>query len=135
MSAKPQRIRLQRKRGFKLQEVSRALNGLEAVNVQRPTKWGNPYPAAIYGRDMAVMLYERTVRGIWWCGLIPANWSDEQAVDAYEAHSQWLARMGEHPIGAARRELRGKNLACWCSIDKPCHADVLLELANKDSVR
>lgn len=27
-------------------------------------------------------------------------------------------------------ELRGKNLACWCSLDKPCHADILLELAN-----
>ena len=29
-----------------------------------------------------------------------------------------------------RRELRGKTLACWCAIDKPCHADVLLEIAN-----
>lgn len=27
--------------------------------------------------------------------------------------------------------LRGKNLACWCALDKPCHADVLLELANR----
>ncbi len=27
-------------------------------------------------------------------------------------------------------ELRGKNLACWCPLDQPCHADVLLELAN-----
>lgn len=27
--------------------------------------------------------------------------------------------------------LRGKDLACWCSLDEPCHADVLLELANK----
>lgn len=27
-------------------------------------------------------------------------------------------------------ELRGKNLACWCPLDAPCHADVLLELAN-----
>jgi hypothetical protein len=26
--------------------------------------------------------------------------------------------------------LRGKNLACWCPLDQPCHADVLLELAN-----
>jgi hypothetical protein len=26
--------------------------------------------------------------------------------------------------------LRGKNLACWCPLDKACHADVLLELAN-----
>jgi hypothetical protein len=30
----------------------------------------------------------------------------------------------------ARRMLRGKNLACWCGLDKPCHADVLLEIAN-----
>ena len=28
------------------------------------------------------------------------------------------------------RELRGKNLACWCPLDKPCHADILLEFAN-----
>jgi hypothetical protein len=26
--------------------------------------------------------------------------------------------------------LRGKDLACWCPLDQPCHADVLLELAN-----
>lgn len=29
--------------------------------------------------------------------------------------------------------LRGKNLACWCSLDSPCHADVLLELANAEA--
>ena len=29
-------------------------------------------------------------------------------------------------------ELRGKDLACWCSLDKPCHADVLLEIANEN---
>lgn len=28
-------------------------------------------------------------------------------------------------------ELRGKNLACWCALDAPCHADVLLEIANR----
>jgi hypothetical protein len=28
-------------------------------------------------------------------------------------------------------ELRGKNLACWCPLDQPCHADVLLEVANR----
>ena len=27
--------------------------------------------------------------------------------------------------------LRGKNLACWCPLDQPCHADVLLDLANR----
>lgn len=29
-----------------------------------------------------------------------------------------------------RKELGGKNLACWCPLDKPCHADILLKLAN-----
>jgi hypothetical protein len=29
------------------------------------------------------------------------------------------------------KELRGKNLACWCRLDQSCHADVLLELANR----
>lgn len=30
-----------------------------------------------------------------------------------------------------REHLAGKNLACWCPHDgQPCHADVLLELAN-----
>jgi hypothetical protein len=30
-------------------------------------------------------------------------------------------------------ELRGKNLACWCKPDQPCHADVLRKLANRDA--
>lgn len=25
---------------------------------------------------------------------------------------------------------RGKDLACWCPVSSPCHADVLLRLAN-----
>lgn len=35
-------------------------------------------------------------------------------------------------VAAIRQNLRGKNLACWCPLDGPCHADVLLELANRD---
>jgi hypothetical protein len=34
-------------------------------------------------------------------------------------------------VGKDLSELRGKNLACWCRLDQSCHADVLLELANK----
>jgi len=33
-------------------------------------------------------------------------------------------------VGLIKSALRGKNLACWCALDQPCHADVLLELAN-----
>ncbi len=31
----------------------------------------------------------------------------------------------------ARRILHGHDLACWCPLDQLCHADVLLELANR----
>ena len=30
-----------------------------------------------------------------------------------------------------RESLKGKNLACWCPLDQPCHADILLEIANE----
>lgn len=43
------------------------------------------------------------------------------------------ARVAEQPQVPPRpnvAELRGKDLACWCPLDQPCHADVLLELAN-----
>lgn len=32
----------------------------------------------------------------------------------------------------ARKELKGKNLACFCPLDEPCHADVLLKIANHE---
>ncbi len=31
-----------------------------------------------------------------------------------------------------RRDLRGKDLACWCRLDAVCHGDVLLEIANAE---
>ena len=44
-------------------------------------------------------------------------------------------RLAEHPelAEAARRELAGKDLACWCDPDELCHADVLLEVANGEA--
>lgn len=35
-------------------------------------------------------------------------------------------------ITVALEELRGKDLACWCSPNQPCHADVLLRIANEE---
>lgn len=34
-------------------------------------------------------------------------------------------------VADVQRELRGKDLACWCALDQPCHADVLLAIANR----
>jgi len=42
--------------------------------------------------------------------------------------------VGAQLAKAARNELAGKDLACWCPLDQPCHADVLLELANEEDI-
>ena len=70
--------------------------------MSRPGKWGNP------------------VR-------IKPGETPYFAVACYRDH------LREHPelVAEARTELRGKNLACWCKLTDPCHADVLLEIANQ----
>ncbi len=68
----------------------------------------------------------------------PSKWGDPwETADEYRL---WLCRLdlGWKPFRRSRIlhdmcELRGLNLACWCPLDQPCHADVLLELANKEA--
>ncbi|WP_353641366.1 DUF4326 domain-containing protein [Mesorhizobium sp. WSM2239] len=104
----PVRLRLSRRRGFDLQAHSREINGLDAVNVARPTRWGNPYRV----------------------GMVDARTGGTTDPDtAVERYLSKLLRQGREP--EIQFKLRGKNLACWCKPGEPCHADVLLELANK----
>jgi hypothetical protein len=88
----PRRVQLSRKPGWRKPPG--------AVVVSRPTRWGNPFPVATFGRDQAVAMFRR-----------------------------YLA---DHPelVEAARRELAGKDLACWCKPGELCHADIWLEVAN-----
>lgn len=77
------------------------------VKVDRTTRWGNPFRAGqwpFYTAADAVRHFEKWVRG-----------------------DMSMRSAGELP---ALADLRGKNLACWCKPGDPCHADVLLELAN-----
>jgi hypothetical protein len=97
---KPVRLQLSRKAGFNLQAASRAINGLEAVNVARPSKWGNPYKVGT-------------------C-LIPDR---RAAVEAFAANLP-IGKI------AGIDKLRGKNLACWCHKGQECHADILIKIAN-----
>lgn len=120
---KPVRLQLSRRRGFDLQALSLAINGLPAVNVARPSKWGNPWRVVDCGKYG--WLVQDTVR----------NWYPSSEAVAFRfavtKYRRWL-RTSEF----ARRHidldsLQGKNLACWCAHDSQfCHADVLLELAN-----
>jgi Domain of unknown function (DUF4326) len=73
-----------------------------AVVVARPTKWGNPYRPEKVTRVPAVANYRRDL----------------------------LAGKLKVSVEDARRELKGLDLACWCPLDGPCHADVLIEMAN-----
>jgi hypothetical protein len=82
-----------------------------------------------WGRDLAVSLFAETARGRWNPSLL-AGRSDEAVLIAHEAHVGWLRRLGGDPAELARSELRGHDLACWCTLAQRCHADVLLELAN-----
>ena len=72
-----------------------------AVCVTRPGPWGNPFHTADWFRQ----------------------WLDGEFGCHLEQQRQWIL---DHI-----HELRGKDLCCWCPLDHDCHADVLLELANK----
>lgn len=100
----PKRIQLRRTKGWRLPAG--------AVVVSRPSRWGNPFKAG------AVSQYRHA--------------------DAVADFRLWILEGGypQIPTGRPptideiRAALRGKDLACWCPLDKPCHADVLLEIAN-----
>lgn len=85
------------------------------VKVDRTTRWGNHIRVG-------------ETRGI---GYSP--WTAEDAVaqfrDDVEAMIDTDRPDGSEPLDLS--PLRGKNLACWCGLDEPCHADVWLELANR----
>ena len=65
----------------------------------------------------------------------PTKWGNPFSVDEYGL-AMAIRMFAEYALNEMPQgyidELRGKNLACWCSLDQPCHADVLLELANKE---
>jgi len=98
--------------------------------VGRPSRWGNPFVVSEFGIEVAVGLYDDMVRGFWNPGRV-ADLSDEVVTAIYETRSAWLARIGRHPMDVAVSELAGRDLACWCPLSAPCHADSLLAVANR----
>lgn len=114
----PVRLQLSRAKGFDLQAMSLGFNGLPAVNVARPGRWGNPFRAGPLCRVMPNVELVATFRKFI-----------ERFGGFYAAGDNNLGK----PLittSEIREHLRGRNLACWCKPDAPCHADVLIELAN-----
>ena len=109
MSEAPKRIQLSRRKGWRMPE--------NTVSVARGPGY-RPYA-------------NRFVIGV--------HGTREQCVDKFRA--EWEEGVNAD-VGIFRalfmtllRDIRGKNLACWCPLDAPCHGDVLLELANKDEAQ
>ncbi len=133
---RPIRVQLSRAKGWRMPP--------NTVSVARPTKWGNPYRVVLdqmrwdgetedeHGNPIA--------HGPWLCKMpggkhLAGFWLPTRELAIAKAVELFRWRMTEpyvaSPVKECLSELRGKNLACWCPLDQPCHADVLLELANK----
>jgi hypothetical protein len=102
----PQRIQLRRTKGWQLPDG--------AVRVDRATAWGNPY----------------RVGATEHCGIPFAGGAltVKEAVGLFRAY----ARSRQRDFPNTFEPLRGHDLACWCPLGQPCHADVLLEIANEE---
>ena len=101
-------IRVQRKRtkGWKMPP--------NTVSVTRPGPYGNPYRV---GRDGTAEECVARFRRAW-----------DAALKSAAMHPRSPPMPFNKPIYLG--PLMGKNLACYCRLDQPCHADVLLEIAN-----
>lgn len=140
MTTTPRRIKRERTRGW------RAPAGARYVG--RGTRWGNPYPLgetqvrmpAIDGSEWqhegrlgktsgqrhAFVHPDKTIT--WH---LVQDATPEQVIDLYR---RWLTGRPEL-VAAAREQLAGRDLMCWCPPELPCHVDVLLELANAEGSR
>lgn len=100
----PKRIQRKRTKGWKMPP--------NTVSVTRPGPFGNPFRASDYLGDSR------------------SGKNRKMAVDAFRT---WIEYDDQVALRERiRTELRGKDLACFCAICEQCHADVLLELANRE---
>ena len=100
-----------------------------AVYVGRPSRWGNWYKPGdtyLWIPDLAWPIPTWREPG----PVFGTGARVERCLDTATAIA-WYALWIVAPRSIDPDVLRGKDLACWCPLDQPCHADVLLELANR----
>lgn len=147
----PQRIQRKRTKGWRMPDG--------AIYVGRPTRWGNPFVVGTSNALARVPAVRHPDQPWEYEGRISADGmrhdyhhSDgrttvvnvramtvDEVVECYRAllygDGRWPVGFGHagsyYPHIKRIEELRGRDLACWCPLDQPCHADVLLELANR----
>ncbi|MDP1877996.1 MAG: DUF4326 domain-containing protein [Actinomycetota bacterium] len=130
----PERIQRKRTQGWRMPEG--------AVYVGRPTKFGNPFE--VFRTECCGFWDVRDDNGVAYLvdhrvahDLGGEPWSrafaQGEAVRLFaEDLTHWFggSLKNDEGLASAITGLAGHDLACWCPLDVPCHADVLLELAN-----
>ena len=111
----PERIQMSRQHPWRAEHP-------DAVIVDRRTRWGNPFRVV------------RCRRG-WWVSLNGWDYGQyrhkpDAVAEAVRQFRQVVERGRAVLAAEIRAELAGRDLACWCAVDEPCHADVLLDIAN-----
>lgn len=120
MSDQPRRLQRSRSKGWR--------KPANAVIVCRPSRFGNPFTprgcraAGYSGTDQQIKAMCVATYHQW---LTSSDWQMFWGGDESERRRQ--------AILDALPQLRGKDLICYCSPEEPCHADVLLDLANRSS--
>lgn len=115
----PVRVQRRRAEGWRMPE--------NTVYVGRPSKWGNPW-GTLNGAIAADVAHD-----IPSARKVAAEYFEDWLIHGFGADLRssgplsWEAR---DAYQASIEDLHGKNLACWCPEGQPCHADLLLKLAN-----
>ncbi len=121
--SKPKRIQKKRTKGWKMPEG--------AVSVTRPSKWGNPFTIGEWFMR-GDCRGDRSAFRFTYTHALSEQYADERYTKISDASMavEWFRWYLSVAPPRDLVEIRGKNLACWCPLDQPCHADVLLEIAN-----
>ncbi|MEU2724013.1 DUF4326 domain-containing protein [Streptomyces smyrnaeus] len=115
----PTRIQRKRTAGWRKPEG--------AIYVGRGTRWGNPYAVVRQADGLYGIPDPINSLSTW----VTFDYERDARAEAVLLFRGWLAER-RTLIARARRDLAGRDLMCWCPLDQPCHADVLLALVNEE---
>lgn len=115
------RIQRERTKGWRMPEG--------AVYVGRPTVFGNPFQPVRQSDGSWLAVDDN---GVDYPGYGPFRTRDGALRDCVRLFVELEIEYGFlGDRGGDIKTLRGHDLACWCPLDGPCHADVLLKIANR----
>lgn len=119
LSDRPVRVQRKRTKGWKKPE--------NTINVSRPSKWGNPFS----WQEEAAQIAATASYAVLSSPIGRRLLNEEGKKNATEKYKRaLLSGKLSVAVNEVKKELKGKNLMCWCTSNEHCHADILIEVAN-----